>query len=118
MREEREIGGEAKFCDVLFIAGHRRLTDAVHVEGAKIILQTAIVDGLVDELATAEVEGVVRWFGEAAARAERAGCDGVQINAAHFFYLSKFISPLFNQRNDRFGGSTENRARISSGSRT
>ncbi|MBQ4200367.1 MAG: NADH:flavin oxidoreductase, partial [Kiritimatiellae bacterium] len=47
-----------------------------------------------------------------AARAERAGYDGVQIHAAHFFYLSKFISPLFNHRNDRFGGSPKNRARI------
>ncbi len=106
------IGGEAKFYDDLFIAGHRRLTDAVHAEGAKIILQTAMVDGLVDELTTDEVEGVVRQFGEAAARAERAGYDGVQIHAAHFFYLSKFVSPLFNHRTDRFGGTSENRARI------
>ena len=110
--DDSTIGGEAKFYDDLFIAGHRRLADAVHAHGAKIILQTAMVDGLVDELATAEVEGVVRQFGEAAARAESAGYDGVQIHAAHFFYLSKFISPLFNHRNDRFGGSPENRARI------
>ena len=75
-------------------------------------MQTAIVDGFVDELTTDKVEGVVRQFGEAAARAERAGYDGVQIHAAHFFYLSKFISPLFNHRTDRFGGSPEKRARI------
>ena len=110
--DDAAIGGEAKFYDDQFVAGHRRLTDAVHDEGAKIIMQTAMVDGLVDELATAEVEGVVRQFGEAAARAERAGYDGVQIHAAHFFYLSKFISPLYNHRTDRFGGSVENRARI------
>ncbi|MBR0067159.1 MAG: NADH:flavin oxidoreductase [Kiritimatiellae bacterium] len=112
VENDATIGGEAKFYDDLFVAGHRRLTDAVHDEGAKIIMQTAMVDGLVDELATAEVEGVVRQFGEAAARAERAGYDGVQIHAAHFFYLSKFISPLFNHRIDRFGGSAEGRARI------
>ena len=110
--DDAAIGGEAKFYDDLFIAGHRRLTDAVHAEGAKIIMQTAMVDGFVDELTTGKVEGVVRQFGEAAARAERAGYDGVQIHAAHFFYLSKFISPLFNHRTDRFGGSPENRARI------
>lgn len=110
--DDATIGGEAKFYDDLFIAGHSRLADAVHAHGAKIILQTAMVDGLVDELATAEVEGVVRQFGEAAARAERAGYDGVQIHAAHFFYLSKFISPLYNHRTDRFGGSPKNRARI------
>lgn len=111
-QDDATIGGEVKFYDDLFIAGHRRLTDAVHAEGAKIIMQTAMVDGFVDELTTDKVEGVVRQFGEAAARAERAGYDGVQIHAAHFFYLSKFISPLFNHRNDRFGGSPENRARI------
>ena len=112
VENDATIGGEAKFYDDLFVAGHRRLTDAVHDEGAKIIMQTAMVDGLVDELATDEVEGVVRQFGAAAARAERAGYDGVQIHAAHFFYLSKFISPLFNHRTDRFGGSAEGRARI------
>ena len=111
-QDDATIGGEVKFYDDLFIAGHRRLTDAIHAEGAKIIMQTAMVDGFVDELTTDKVEGVVRQFGEAAARAERAGYDGVQIHAAHFFYLSKFISPLFNHRNDRFGGSPENRARI------
>lgn len=110
--DDSTIGGEAKFYNDSFVAGHRRLTDAVHAEGAKVIMQTAMVDGLVDELATDEVEGVVRQFGEAAARAERAGYDGVQIHAAHFFYLSKFISPLFNHRIDRFGDSPENRARI------
>ena len=110
--DDSSIGGEAKFYDDSFVAGHRRLTDAVHAEGAKIIMQTAIVDGLVNELTTNEVENIVRRFGEAAARAERAGYDGVQIHAAHFFYLSKFISPLFNHRTDRFGGSPENRARI------
>ena len=110
--DDATIGGEAKFYDDLFIVGHRRLTDAVHAEDAKIILQTAMVDGLVDELTTDEVEGVVRQFGESAARAERAGYDGVQIHAAHFFYLSKFISPLYNHRTDRFGGSAEGRARI------
>jgi len=110
--DDATIGGEAKFHDDLFVAGHRRLTDAVHAGGARTIMQTAMVDGPVDELTTADVEGVVRQFGETAARVERAGYDGVQIHAAHFFYLSKFISPLFNHRTDRFGGTSENRARI------
>ena len=74
--DDAAIGGEAKFYDDQFVAGHRRLTDAVHDEGAKIIMQTAMVDGLVDELATDEVEGVVRQFGEAAARADLFARDG------------------------------------------
>ena len=99
------IGGECKFFDDTFIPGHRRLTDAVHRRGAAILMQTAMVDGPVDELSTAQVDAVVRSFAATAHRAELAGYDGVQIHAAHFFYLSKFISPLFNHRTDRYAGS-------------
>lgn len=101
---DARIGGECKFYDDRFVAGHRRLTDAVHRHGARILLQTAMVDGPVDELSTTEVDDVVSAFGDAARRAEQAGYDGVQIHAAHFFYLSRFISPLFNHRTDRYSG--------------
>ena len=117
-----EIGGGAKFYDDRFIDGHRRLTDAVHRHGALVMMQTAIVDGPINELSTEQVEEIVKAFGDAARRAEQAGYDGVQIHAAHFFYLSKFISPLCNHRTDRYGGSqrrsnlfallAKNRARI------
>ena len=40
------------------------------------------------------------------------GYDGVQIHAAHFFYLSKFISPLLNHRSDRYGGNQRGRTQI------
>lgn len=101
---DARIGGECKFYDDRFVASHRRLIDAVHRHGARILLQTAMVDGPVDELSTTEVDDVVSAFGDAARRAEQAGYDGVQIHAAHFFYLSRFISPLFNHRTDRYGG--------------
>lgn len=102
---DAHIGGECKFYDNCFIDGHRRLTDAVHRHGARILLQTAMVDGPVDELTTAQVDDVVAAFGDAARRAEQAGYDGVQIHAAHFFYISRFISPLFNHRTDGYRGS-------------
>ena len=99
---DAEIGGGVKFFaskankferyDDRFISGHRRLTDAVHKHGALVMMQTAIVDGPIDQLSTEQVEDIVRQFGDAAARAERAGYDGVQIHAAHFFYLSKFFA--------------------------
>ena len=53
---------------------------------------------------TNTIDDIVAAFGDAARRAEQAGYDGVQIHAAHFFYLSRFISPLFNHRTDRYGG--------------
>lgn len=109
---DASIGGECKFYDDRFIAGHRLLTDAVHRHGSKILMQTAMVDGPVNELDTEQVMQVVAQFGDAARRAEQAGYDGVQIHAAHFFYLSKFISPLINNRNDRYGGDQRGRAQI------
>ena len=112
VEHDAEIGGGAKFYDDRFIEGHKRLTDAVHKHGALVMMQTAIVDGPVDELSTEQVEYIVRQFGDAARRAEQAGYDGVQIHAAHFFYLSKFISPLLNHRTDRYGGSQRDRSQI------
>lgn len=112
VRHDAEIGGGVKYYDDRFISEHRRLTDAVHKHGALIMMQTAIVDGPVDELETEQIEGIVHKFGDAAHRAEQAGYDGVQIHAAHFFYLSKFISPLINHRSDRYGGDQLGRTRI------
>ncbi|MBQ6204443.1 MAG: NADH:flavin oxidoreductase [Prevotella sp.] len=112
IEHDAEIGGGAKFYDDRFIAGHKRLTDAIHKHGALVMMQTAIVDGPVDGLTTEQVQGIVRLFGDAARRAEEAGYDGVQIHAAHFFYLSKFISPLINHRTDRYGGDQRGRTSI------
>lgn len=109
---DAEVSEGAKFYDDRFIAGHRLLTDAVHRHDCRLFLQTAMIDYPVDAIPTEEVERIIAAFGDAAHRAEQAGYDGVQIHAAHFFYLSKFVSPLLNHRTDRFGGSIERRAQI------
>ena len=59
-----------------------------------------------------QIEETVERFAVAAARAEMAGFDGVEIHGAHGYLLSQFLSPLVNRRTDRWGGSLENRARM------
>lgn len=63
-------------------------------------------------LTAAEVEQLTEDFIAAAVRAERAGFDGVELHGAHGYVLCQFISPEINLRDDRWGGSLENRARI------
>lgn len=64
------------------------------------------------ELSTPEVGGIVHAFRAAAIRANAAGFDWVEIHAAHGYLLHSFLSPLSNQRNDRYGGSFDNRIRL------
>jgi 2,4-dienoyl-CoA reductase-like NADH-dependent reductase (Old Yellow Enzyme family) len=60
----------------------------------------------------ADIEEVQQRFVRTACLAEQAGFNGVQIHAAHGYLLSQFLSPLANHRQDRWGGSLDNRARL------
>lgn len=59
-----------------------------------------------------EVEQLVADFVAAAVRSEKAGFDGVEIHGAHSYILCQFLSSENNRREDRYGGSLENRSRI------
>ena len=63
-------------------------------------------------LATDEVPGIVEAFRAGARRALDAGFDLVEVHAAHGYLLHQFLSPLSNERDDDYGGSLENRARL------
>ena len=115
--------GMMRLCDDALIPQYKKLVDIMHAEKTPVITQLALgayyrkekggyrqVEP--DDMAPEEIHYVIRQFIDAAIRAKKTGFDGVQIHAAHFFFLSRFISPAVNHRRDEYGGSTENRSRI------
>jgi 2,4-dienoyl-CoA reductase-like NADH-dependent reductase (Old Yellow Enzyme family) len=119
-----------------FIDEYKKLTGSVHSRGSKIILQivyggsfswfntaerviwgpSAVTNKVTNvtpkEMTKAEIKTLVEAFGDAALRAKKSGFDGVEIHGAHSYMLNMFLSPFFNVREDEYGGSSENRARI------
>ena len=65
-----------------------------------------------DELTLDEIQALPAKFARTAELAKQVGFGGVEIHAAHGFLLSQFLSPLFNQRRDSYGGSLLNRMRL------
>jgi 2,4-dienoyl-CoA reductase-like NADH-dependent reductase (Old Yellow Enzyme family) len=120
-----------------FHEGHTALTGMAHEKGANIILQLVYVGSyamgaatgmtilapsavenlntkvLPREITVKQIKAIQERFAEAALRAKNAGYDGVEIHAAHGFLLSQFMTPYYNRRTDLYGGSAENRARMS-----
>jgi 2,4-dienoyl-CoA reductase-like NADH-dependent reductase (Old Yellow Enzyme family) len=121
------------------IPGLRRLTDAVHAEGALISAQIGHA-GPVANARTNKAQALapVRFFNpmsmrfakkateddirdvmaahaDAARLAIDSGFDAVEIHLGHNYLASSFLSPLINRRDDEFGGSLENRAKVARG---
>ena len=60
----------------------------------------------------AEIEQIEQAFVNGAAIAQMAGADGVELHGAHGYLINCFLSPYLNRRDDRYGGSFENRMRF------
>ncbi len=116
------------------VQGLKRFTSVIHDHGGVVAVQLAhagkrgigtgehgavgpsdvIEEGVktASAMDTDTIRKTIIAFGEAAQRAVAAGFDAIQIHAAHGYMLSQFLSPSFNTREDAYGGSLENRARL------
>ena len=121
------------------VPGLQKLTEAVHAEGAAISAQIGHAGPVADARSNkAKALAPVRFFNPIAMRfAKRAtrddiddviaahanaarfavesGFDAVEIHLGHNYFASSFLSPLINRRDDEFGGSLENRAKVARG---
>lgn len=115
------------------VLNHRRVTSAVHRYDSKIIMQilhagryayhpfsvsaspikSAINPFKPKQLSDAKILSTIDDFANTAKLAKLAGYDGVEIMGSEGYLLNQFICPRTNQRNDRWGGSVENRMRLS-----
>lgn len=117
----------------------RRLTEAIHAEGAAISAQIGHAGPVADarsnqatalapvrffnpiamrfaQKATREdIDDVLAAHAHAARLAVDAGFDAVEIHLGHNYLASAFLSPLLNRRDDEFGGSLQNRAKVARG---
>ena len=119
-----------------FSAEMKALSAAVHKQGGKICMQLVHVGGQTNsaiagsrpvapsaiataqfpetpaELSREEIAELVALFSAGAARAREYGFDAIQLHASHGYLINQFLSPLTNRREDRYGGSVENRCRF------
>ncbi len=114
----------------------KRLADAVHQQGAAASIQIGHCGffsnpkeigrrplgasakfclfrlSFCEAMSEAQINEKIEDFGRTAELVKQAGFDAVEIHAGHGYLLSQFLSPWTNQRNDRYGGSLENRLRF------
>lgn len=100
--------------------GHPAISGEARVVGPSALAapgQTRTPEGKVDlpvahALTLDEIPEVVEQFAQAARNAIAAGFDGVEVHGANGYLVHEFLSPVSNIRDDRYGGSPENRARF------
>ena len=65
-----------------------------------------------EEMSESRIAEIVNAFSDAADRVKKWGGDAVELHGAHGYLINQFLSPLTNRREDRYGGSIENRGRF------
>lgn len=102
----------------IFIQLHHpgRETVSALLGGQPVVAPSAIPCKLVNQetraLTIDEIKELINQFVNGAVRVQKAGCDGVELHAAHGYLLHQFLSPYTNKREDEYGGSFENRLRM------
>ncbi|MDP6946043.1 MAG: NADH:flavin oxidoreductase, partial [Myxococcota bacterium] len=133
--------GEQLLVDEDNLAGLTRLTEAVHAQGGKASLQLGHCGGFskqrsaggtkpagpspawnaygllvgvprIRAMTDEDLARVPRDFGRAAALAQSAGFDAVEVHCGHGYLLSQFLSPAVNKRTDGWGGDLAGRMRL------
>jgi 2,4-dienoyl-CoA reductase (NADPH2) len=124
--------GGAKITTQEEAAEHRVVTDAVHAEGGRIAMQllhagryaahrdlvapspaASPINPLAPrELSASDIEQTIEDFANAAALAQSAGYDGVEIMGSEGYLINEFIAARTNHRTDGWGGSYRNRIRF------
>ena len=86
---------------------------AIQAEGVKTYIETGMVDvSKPRALETGEMAGIVADYRRAFENVKRAGFDGVEVHGANGYLLDEFMKSETNQRTDSYGGSVENRCRL------
>ena len=118
------IEAAARIANDDLIESHKKLTEVCHEYGTPVIAQLGLGeynkveygelkrDVDIMDMTSRDILTTEQYFINAAERAQKAGYDGVQLNAAHGFFLSRFISHAFNRRKDAYGGSQRGRNNI------
>jgi N-ethylmaleimide reductase len=130
-----QVAGWKKVTDAVHAAGGRIVCQLWHVgrfshvdlqpDGALPVAPSAIkaqgttytANGVVEvsmprALETSEIPGIIEQYRHAAECAKRAGFDGVEVHSANSYLLDQFLRDSTNQRTDQYGGSIENRTRL------
>ncbi|MBD8708735.1 alkene reductase [Pseudomonas sp. CFBP 13711] len=85
---------------------------AIQAEGNTYTANGFVPVSMPRALETDEIPGIIEQYKHAAENARRAGFDGVEVHSANSYLLDQFLRDSTNQRTDRYGGSIENRARL------